>query len=79
LDDATLKPLETVPAKAAASAVESKIPGMTVNWAEDSGEAPGAPHRFMLRWETLGNNRDQPRAGPPPAPTMLRVIELTPP
>jgi hypothetical protein len=75
LDDATLKPLQTVPAKAAAQ-LESIIPGMTVNWAEDSGEAPGAPHRFMLRWETLGNNRDLPRTGTPPAPTMLRVVEL---
>src|ERR1051326_6356757 len=58
LDDKTVQPLETVPVKNESRA-ESKIPGMTVNWGEDSGEAPGTPHRFMLRWETLGNNRDQ--------------------
>jgi hypothetical protein len=75
LDEPTLKPVETIVAKSNHRA-ESKIEGMTVNWAEDSGEAPGAPHHFMLRWETLGNNRDRPRTETPPAPTMLRVVEL---
>ena len=77
LDDATLQPLGVVPAKTDDRA-KSEISGMTVNWAEDSGEAPGSAHRFMLRWETLGNNRDQPRAGEPPTPTMLRLVELAP-
>lgn len=78
LDEATLQPIATVPAKTENRA-ESKIPGMTVNWAEDSGEAPGTPRRFMLRWETLGNNRDRPRSGELPPPTMLRVVELAAP
>ncbi|HEX2855816.1 MAG TPA: BNR repeat-containing protein [Opitutaceae bacterium] len=78
LDETTLKPIATVPAKIE-NRVEAKTPGMVVNWAEDSGEAPGSPRRFMLRWETLGNNRDRPRAGEPPAPTTLRVIELAAP
>jgi len=33
-------------------------------------------HRWVLRWETLGRNRDQPRAAMPP-PTELRLYELT--
>lgn len=78
LDETTLQPIATVPAKTE-NPVESKIPGMTVNWAEDSGETPGTPRRFMLRWETLGNNRDRPRTGELPAPTMLRVVELANP
>jgi hypothetical protein len=78
LDEATLKPVATRPVKTE-NHIESKFPGMTANWAEDSGEARGSARRFMLRWETLGNNRDRPRTGDLPPPTMLRVIELAAP
>jgi hypothetical protein len=55
--------------------VESSWPGMQVRWQSDSGDAtPG--RRFMLRWETLGPNRDRPRPEPLPPPNMLRVIEV---
>jgi hypothetical protein len=30
----------------------------------------------VLRWETLGVNRDRARTGPVPPPSMLRVYEL---
>jgi hypothetical protein len=54
--------------------VESSWPGMQVRWQSDSGDAtPG--RKFMLRWETLGPNRDRPRPEPLPPPNMLRVIE----
>jgi hypothetical protein len=59
----------------AGGGVESNIPGMEVRRAFDSG-TPGGDRRFMLRWETLGPNRDRPRPEPWPAPSMLRVIEL---
>lgn len=75
LDERTLQRVKTIPAPSV-DRPESKTTGMTVNWAEDSGEAPGTPHRFMLRWETLGNNRDRPRTEPPPSPTFLCVVEL---
>lgn len=31
---------------------------------------------YVLRWETLGANRDRPRTGPLPAPQMLRLYEI---
>jgi hypothetical protein len=56
--------------------VESSFPGMAVRIAADRG-ASGIPgRRFVLRWETLGSNRDQPREEPWPDPSMLRVLEV---
>jgi hypothetical protein len=56
--------------------VESSFPGMAVRTAADQG-ASGVPgRRFVLRWETLCSNRDQPREMPWPEPSMLRVIEV---
>ncbi len=42
---------------------------MQVNWAEDSGDAPGET-QYALRWETLEENRDRARADDPPATTL---------
>ena len=61
---------------AALDRVESSWPGMQINWQGDSGAADGRPDRFLLRWETLGPNRDQPRPEPLPPPTMLKVIDV---
>jgi hypothetical protein len=58
-----------------AGGVESQLSGMEVRRAFDSG-TPGGDRQFMLRWETLGPNRDLPRPEPWPAPSMLRVVEL---
>jgi len=33
--------------------------------------------RHYLRWETLGSNRDRPRAGPPPPPSTLKLYVVT--
>lgn len=55
--------------------VESSWPGMQTNWQDDAWSADGRSPRFLLRWETLGPNRDRPRAEPLPPPTMLRVID----
>lgn len=60
----------------ALAAVESPWPGMQANWQIDSGGDAEAGRRYLLRWETLGSNRDRPRPEPLPPPTMLRVIRI---
>jgi hypothetical protein len=55
---------------------ESLHPGMTVKWADDAGVSEETGTRYLLRWETLGPNRDQPRPQPWPEPTMLRVLKF---
>lgn len=74
-DERTMKPLAKAPAPprswpAALDKVESDFPGMTVKFLQRGNS--------LLRWETLGANRDRPREGPPPAPSMLRLYELEP-
>ncbi len=54
----------------------SSIPDMRVNWAGDTGKSNEKETRFVLRWETLGRNRDQPREGEPPPPTWLEVVKI---
>jgi hypothetical protein len=56
--------------------VESAWPGMEVRWQNDSGGDTAGRDRFLLRWETLGPNRDRPRPEPLPPPSMLRVIDV---
>lgn len=58
---------------------ESAFPGMQVKSVEDSGTVPEKNVRYVLRWETLPENRDLPRPGPLPPPTMLRVCKLATP
>lgn len=80
LDEGSLAVLRTEPAAPhyprALSKIESRFPGMTVRYADDSGVSGEPGRRFILRWEALGPNRDQPRPEPWPEPSMLRVIEL---
>jgi hypothetical protein len=83
LDEATLKPIAVTAAPAtpkpsgdSLGGVESTFPGMGVRSAGDTGRADEAGVRYVLRWETLGVNRDRPREGPVPPPSMLRVYEL---
>lgn len=51
----------------------SAFPGMKMQIAQDSGEAPDG-YAYRLRWETLGPNRDRPRPQPWPEPSMLRLV-----
>lgn len=75
LDPATLAVSGTTTRRRpAAGRVESTFPGMEVRRAFEAG-TPGGDRRFMLQWETLGPNRDQPRPEPWPAPSMLRIVE----
>ena len=54
---------------------ESDVAGMQVNWAADAGRSGEAGVRYVLRWETLGVNRDRARDAAPEA-SMLRVYKL---
>jgi len=56
--------------------VEGTFPGLGVRFAEDSSGYNVTNTRFVLRWETLGTNRDQPRPPPYPPPSMLRVYAI---
>ena len=56
--------------------LESNRPGMGVRTASDLGESGEAGVRYLLRWETLPSNRDRPRPGEPPPPSMLRLYKL---
>ncbi|MDR1281045.1 MAG: BNR repeat-containing protein [Opitutaceae bacterium] len=86
IDPATLKLGKRVPASEmpwnhtplpdALNHPQSPVPGMQVNWAQDTGTAiPGT--LFSLRWETLPANRDKPYSLPSPPPsTMLRLVTV---
>jgi hypothetical protein len=72
----TLERVATLPAPLPAlpadlRRVRSDYPGMEVQTLVVRGEG----HRWLLRWETLGRNRDQPRTVVPPA-TELRLYVL---
>jgi hypothetical protein len=72
LDEETLRPLATLPRErqwpAELDKVQSGFPGMRVHVQRDG--------RYLLRWETLGENRDRPRTGPLPDAGMMRIYEL---
>lgn len=51
---------------------ESATPNMVTRWHEDAGTPAEPGVVYLLRWETLPSNRDEPRDTIPP-PTMLRV------
>jgi hypothetical protein len=79
LDAATLKPVGELP-KAPTwpeglRGPQSEYPGMRVKWQADSGRSDRPGTRYVLRWETLGPNRDRPRADVPP-PSMLTLYQL---
>ncbi|MCK4921353.1 MAG: BNR-4 repeat-containing protein, partial [Bacteroidales bacterium] len=46
--------------------VNSDFKGMGVRWQEDSGTLPDPSNTYVLRWETLGSNRDSKWKGPQP-------------
>lgn len=51
---------------------ESSTADMVTRWQEDDGASPDPGIVYLLRWETLPSNRDEPRPTIPP-PTQLRV------
>lgn len=56
--------------------VESDFPGMQVKFESDSGAAETPAVHYVLRWETLGPNRDKPRDPPLPPTNMLRLYRI---
>ena len=56
--------------------VEGTFPGLGVRFQEDSGQNIANDTRYILRWETLAANRDQPRPPPYPPGSQLRVYEV---
>ena len=55
---------------------EGTFPGLIVDFAEDSNQNNVSDTRYILRWETLRDNRDRPRPFPFPPPSMLRVYTI---
>ncbi len=80
LDPVTMKQLQrlsppvTMPANM--SSPESAFPGMIVNFKEDEGRSPEKNTRYILRWETLGRNRDQPQKGALPEAGTLNLYKV---
>lgn len=58
------------------TALASKFPEMQVNWFWDIGTSPDEDAKYVLRWETLGRNRDRPRKGKLPENGNLVVYKL---
>ena len=83
LDPETLKPTGLAPPSRVRRARMGKpkpsFPGMQVRLAGDAGTAEDDNIRYVLRWETLGQNRDRPRKGPLPEPVMLELLRLVTP
>ena len=80
LDPATLKPLGILAVQKKVpkgfSRVESTWPGMEPRSAADLGQSDDPGVSYLLRWETLGANRDHSRPPPLPPPNMLRLVEV---
>jgi hypothetical protein len=81
LDPQTLKPVGKAPPRSSGlpkdfSRVESTWPAVEVRTAADLGTSSDPKTRYVLRWETLPSNRDRPRPGPLPPPTMLRLYQI---
>lgn len=82
LDEATLLPIpgEKPPSRSPGlprdlARVRSTFPGMQFKSCGDSGVSPEGV-RHQLIWESLDANRDKPREGPLPPPSMLRAVAL---
>lgn len=79
LDPKSLKAIGKVrkPANPASlGRLEGNFPGLRVRTKGDDGMSPEPSTRYLLRWETLEANRDQPRPEPWPSPSMLRVYQI---
>ena len=83
LDPETLKPLGAAPPpptrRASLGPPTSTFPGMQVRQAGDRGSAEDKAVRYVLRWESLGPNRDRPREPPLPEASLLQLYRLETP
>ncbi len=55
---------------------EGNFQGLEVRTANDSGNSGEKNIRYVLKWETLSQNRDKPRSEPWPAPSNLYLYKL---
>ena len=55
----------------------SKFPGMKTKIAVSKGAVVDPNTRYLLRWETLGSNRDRKPKEPLPDPVMLKLYKLS--
>lgn len=81
LNPDTFAPEEQLPQPAKSAAldlgpIDSIFPGMTIRTAGDSGKSDVSGRRYLLRWETLGPNRDRPREQPWPEPSRLVLFTV---
>jgi hypothetical protein len=81
IDEATLAPVSDPPqieTEYPAELLEpvSDWPGMEVHIVEDHGTPAGARQKFILRWETLPSNQDEPRDPPFPPPSPVKLLKL---
>ncbi len=78
LDETTLKLIEDVHASAAAppKPAEDSTPKLEARQCGDAGSSGEPGVRYMLRWETFGVNRDRPRQGEIPPPSMLKLVRM---
>ncbi|MDD2599742.1 MAG: BNR repeat-containing protein [Kiritimatiellae bacterium] len=80
LDEQTLQPLGTERAPRSypneIGRLESTFKGMRVMTTSDKNGADKNGTRYILRWETLTNNRDRKPPEPHPAPSKLRLYKL---
>jgi len=80
LDERTLKATKRVAVKASTPVSLRKpvsaFPGMQVHLQPIPG-SEALDSQCWLRWETLGPNRDQPRTGLLPPPSLQQVCEIT--
>jgi hypothetical protein len=80
LDPTTLKSVGSIKRNASPPGfgkVEGTFPGLKPKFASDSGKSDKPGVHYVLRWETLGANRDRPREGKLPEPSMLRLYAIT--
>lgn len=80
LDPKTLTSIGTLkrnPVPSEIGKIQGSFPGLKGKSAFDSGKSDKPGIRYMLRWETLGANRDHPREKPWPEPSMLRLHAIT--
>ncbi len=78
LDEATLRPTGALTAPELGSSprrAEPSFAGARRRTAADSGSSGIPGVSYALRWETLDTNRDRPREGPLPPPSMLRICK----
>jgi hypothetical protein len=58
---------------------EGTFPGLEIRTAGDKGSPDAEGTRYLLKWETLPQNRDRARPEPWPAPSALRLYKLKKP